>query len=89
MKFSPASSNCPRAADGDDLDRWFADPEGPQALFAGRVLSFDENAALIWARLMAEGRLAGRPRSGLDMMIAAVAQANDCLAVTDNPSCAL
>ena len=68
----------------DDLDRWFAGPEGPQALFAGRVLSFDESAALIWARLMAEGRLAGRPRSGLDMLIAAVAEANDCVVVTDN-----
>ena len=68
----------------DDLDRWFAGPEGPQALFAGRVLSFDESAALIWARLMAEGKLAGRPRSGLDMIIAAVAEANDCVVVTDN-----
>lgn len=68
----------------DDLERWFGGPEGPQALFAGRVLSFDENAALIWARLMAEGKLAGRPRSGLDMIIAAVAEANDCVVVTDN-----
>ena len=68
----------------DDLDRWFVGPEGPQALFAGRVLSFDESAALIWARLMAEGRLAGRPRSALDMVIAAVAEANDCVVVTDN-----
>ena len=68
----------------DDLEHWFAGPEGPQALFAGRVLSFDESAALIWARLMAEGRLAGRPRSGLDMMIAAVAEANDCVVVTNN-----
>ena len=66
------------------LERWFAGPEGPQALFAGRVLSFDENAALIWARLMAEGRLAGRPRSGLDMIVAAVAEANGCVVVTDN-----
>lgn len=68
----------------DDLERWFAGPEGPQALFAGRVLPFDESAALIWARLMAEGRLTGRPRSGLDMIVAAVAQANDCVVVTDN-----
>ena len=68
----------------DDLESWFAGPEGPQALLAGRVLPFDENAALIWARLMAEGKLAGRPRSGLDMMIAAVAEANDCVVVTDN-----
>ena len=68
----------------DDLERWFAGLEGPQALFAGRVLPFDENAALIWAQLMAEGKLAGRPRSGLDMIVAAVAEANDCVVVTDN-----
>lgn len=68
----------------DELERWFAGPEGPQTLFAGRVLSFDENAALIWARLMAEGKLAGHPRSGLDMIVAAIAQANDCVVATDN-----
>lgn len=68
----------------DDLDHWFAGPEGPQTLFAGRVLSFDESAALIWARLMSEGKLAGRPRSALDMIVAAVAEANACLVVTDN-----
>ena len=55
-----------------------------QALFAGRVLPFDETAALIWARLMAEGTAAGQPRSALDMIIAAVAEANDCVMVTDN-----
>ena len=37
------------------LKAWFAGPEGPQMLFAGRVLPFDETAGLIWARLMAEG----------------------------------
>jgi toxin FitB len=67
-----------------ELERWFTGPEGPQALFAGRVLPFDENAALVWARLMAEGTAAGRPRSALDMIIAAVAEANDCVVVTDN-----
>jgi len=67
-----------------DLESWFAGPEGPQALFAGRVLPFDETAALIWARLMAQGTATGRPRSALDMIIAAVAEANDCLVVTDN-----
>ena len=66
------------------LEQWFAGPEGPQALFAGRVLSFDENAALIWARLMSEGTAAGRPRSALDMIIAAVGEANGCVVVTDN-----
>jgi predicted nucleic acid-binding protein len=66
------------------LERWFSGPEGPQALFAGRVLPFDEKAALIWARLMAEGKTSGRVRSALDMIIAAVAEANDCVVVTDN-----
>jgi predicted nucleic acid-binding protein len=67
-----------------ELERWFTGPEGPQALFAGRVLAFDESAALVWARLMAEGTAAGRPRSVLDMIIAAVAEANGCVVVTDN-----
>lgn len=66
------------------LENWFFGPEGPQALFAGRVLAFDENAGLVWARLMAEGTAVGRPRSALDMIIAAVAEANDCVVITDN-----
>ena len=66
------------------LEAWFTGPEGPQALFAGRILPFDERAALLWARLMAEGKAAGRPRSALDMIVAAVAAANDCVVATDN-----
>lgn len=66
------------------LEAWFTGPEGPQALFAGRVLPFDEQGALVWARLMAEGTAKGRPRSALDMIIAAVAESNDCIVVTDN-----
>ena len=54
------------------LESWFSGPEGPQALFAGHVLAFDEKAALIWARLMAEGTARGRKRSALE----------DCLPVT-------
>ena len=68
----------------DQLQAWFDGPEGPQALFAGRVLSFDVAAALIWERLMAKGRARGQPRSALDMMAAAVAEANGCIVVTDN-----
>lgn len=68
----------------DQLDAWFSGPEGPSALFAGRVLPFDEKAALIWARLMAEGTVKGKPRSVLDTIIAAIAVANDCVVVTDN-----
>lgn len=66
------------------LEKWFDGPEGPGALFQGRVLPFDSAAALAWARLMADGTKAGRPRSPLDMVIAAVAEANSCVLVTDN-----
>lgn len=68
----------------DQLEAWFMGPEGPQALFAGRILAFDEKASLIWARLMTDGKANGRPRSGLDALIAAVAEANGCIVVTDN-----
>ncbi len=68
----------------DQLDTWFSGPQGPQALFAGRILSFDEKAGLAWAELMAEGKMSGRPRSGLDTIIAAIAAANSCVVVTDN-----
>jgi len=74
----------PRGKRRNALDAWFAGPEGPQALFAGRILPFDEQAALLWARLMAEGKAAGRPRNALDMIIASVAGANDCIVVTAN-----
>ena len=68
----------------DELEQWFAGPEGPQQLFAGRVLAFDQQAGLAWAELMAEGTRLGRPRSAVDTMIAAVAETNGCVVVTDN-----
>lgn len=66
------------------LEAWFESAEGPQLLFANRILSFDEKAALAWAQLMADGKASGRPRSALDTIVAAIAQANDCIVVTDN-----
>lgn len=68
----------------DELEDWFLGPEGPQALFVGRVLPFNEAAALIWARVMSDGKSAGGPRSAFDTIIAAVAEANGCVVVTDN-----
>ena len=68
----------------DALEAWFAGPDGPATLFAGRILPFDEAAGLVWARLMALGEATGRPRSALDTIIAATAIANDCVVVTDN-----
>ena len=67
-----------------ELEEWFKGPEGPQALFRGRVLAFDEQAALIWARLMSQGTQAGRPRKAFDMVAAAIGKANDCVIVSDN-----
>jgi predicted nucleic acid-binding protein len=74
----------PRGKKRGQLENWFSGPEGPRMLFAGRVLPFDEMAAMVWARLMAEGTTRGHPQGALDMMIAAIAEANDCLLVTDN-----
>ena len=68
----------------DALQAWFEGPEGPSALFAGRVLPFDEKAALVWASLMADSKAKGRSRNALDAIIAATARANDCVVVTDN-----
>ncbi len=66
------------------LENWFLGPRGPQAAFAARILSFDEKAGLIWGRLMADGTRAGRPRSTTDMILAAIAEANHCILVTDD-----
>jgi toxin FitB len=67
-----------------ELENWFSGPEGPQALFRRRVLGFDEKAALEWGRLTAEGTALGRPRSALDMVVAAIAETNNCIVATDN-----
>jgi hypothetical protein len=74
----------PKGRKRDALEAWFKGAEGPQALFAGRILPFDERAALRWADLMAEGKKHGRPRSALDMIIAATADTNGCVVVTAN-----
>jgi predicted nucleic acid-binding protein len=74
----------PRGRKRSELETWFAGPEGPQSLFSGRILPFDDKAGLCWARLMADGRRAGQSRSALDMIIASVADANGCVIVTDN-----
>jgi toxin FitB len=68
----------------DELEAWFSGDYGPAALFAGRVLPFDDKAALIWARLMAEGKAKDRPRNAFDTIIAAIAEAAGCVVVTDN-----
>jgi predicted nucleic acid-binding protein len=66
------------------LFAWFIGPNGPQHLFRNRILAFDLAAGMEWARMMAEGSLAGRPRGGIDMIIAATAVAHGCVVVTGN-----
>jgi predicted nucleic acid-binding protein len=67
-----------------NLGAWLGSAEGPASLFSGRVLPFDERAAMEWARIMAAGTAVGRPRSPIDMIIAATATANSCVVVTVN-----
>ena len=74
----------PRGKKRDALDGWYDGPEGLPALFAGRILPFDDAAATAWARLMADGHAEGRPRSALDMIIAATALAHACILASDN-----
>jgi hypothetical protein len=67
-----------------EIETWFVGPEGPPALFSDRILAFEERAAIQWARIMAAGTLSGRPRSPIDMIIAATGAANRCTVVTIN-----
>lgn len=69
-----------------ELLDWFNGPAGPAALFAGRILTFGSEAALQWGELIAEGFRLGRPRSPIDMQIAAIAIVHDCEVVTMNAS---
>jgi predicted nucleic acid-binding protein len=48
------------------------------------LLDFLHRPFGIWARLMAEATAKGRPRSALDMIIAAIGEAIECVVVTDN-----
>jgi toxin FitB len=66
------------------LEGWFAGSAGPVEFFRNRVLSFNLEAALIWGKLMSEGKRTGRPRDPIDMIVAAIAEANNCVLVTDN-----
>lgn len=74
----------PRGKRRDQLEAWFEGPDGPRAIFSGRILPFEEHSALVWARLMSDGRAAGRPRNALDAIIAAVAIVNQCIVATAN-----
>ena len=54
------------------------------ALFAGRILVFDSDAANIYAEIFAQRHAAGRPISEADCQIAAVARSHGAAIATRN-----
>ena len=72
------------AAQRQEKEGWFAGPRGPRVVFGNRVLTFDEKAAMVWGRLVSEREQAGLPCAPVDMIYAAIAEANDCVLVTDS-----
>ena len=54
--------------------------------FAGRVLSFDVEAAAAYAEIFAVRRRAGRPTATLDLMIASIARCQGAAVVTRDTS---
>jgi predicted nucleic acid-binding protein len=60
------------------VERMFAEE------FAGRILSFDEDAAQAFAGIAAARDTAGRPISQLDAMIAAIARSHRAAVATRN-----
>lgn len=54
--------------------------------FAGRILAFDQRAAVIWGELMGGADRTGHPRASADAQIAATALRHDLVLVTRNTS---
>jgi toxin FitB len=52
--------------------------------FEGRILPFDEEAARLFARIVASRNTAGRPISQMDAMIAAITRSNRAVLSTRN-----
>ena len=56
------------------------------ALFGGRILAFDSNAAHAYAKIFAQRHTSGRPISQADCQIAAIACSRDATIATRNVS---
>jgi predicted nucleic acid-binding protein len=54
--------------------------------FAGRILGFEENSALAFARIAADRRSKGRPMTDFDAQIAAIARTHHAPLATRNSS---
>jgi toxin FitB len=67
-----------------DEGSWLTEPRGRRLIFGKRALTFDEKAGAIWAKLIAERGNLGLPCAPVDMIFAAIAEANDCVLVTED-----
>ena len=54
------------------------------AQFQGRILPFDQEAAVIWGEIMGDGDRTGRPKPMADAQVAAVARRHGLTLVTRN-----
>jgi toxin FitB len=50
--------------------------------FAGRILPFDTDAAVVYAEIFADRRSVGRPAATADLMIASIARVRGAIVVT-------
>jgi toxin FitB len=67
--------------------RWSVGSPGPTDHKLCSATGYILSTRRLWGRIMADGRDTGRPRSPLEMIIAAIAAiaaANDCVVVTAN-----
>ena len=67
---------------GQRYQSWIHGLVMPQ--FEGRILPFDQPAALLWGEMMAAGERQGRPVPPLDGQIAAIAMVHELTVVTRN-----
>lgn len=71
-------------AAGKRRDALQAGAEKTFAVFAGRILPFDDRSAHAFAAISSSRRKQGRPMSELDAEIAAIARANGAMLATRN-----
>jgi predicted nucleic acid-binding protein len=74
----------PRGRRRDGFEAWLF--ELVRERFAGRILAFDGEAALVFGQILAAARAKGRPTDAGDAQIAAVAQLHDMAVATRDVS---
>ena len=69
-------------AKGERFKQWIERDLAAQ--FQGRILPFDQEAAVIWGEIMGDGDRTGRPKPMADAQVAAVARRHGLTLVTRN-----